>query len=68
MITIADALIFALLAGIAGLLRKDRYRLDLLEEENDELWDLVGELIDAHNEVAEGLGNIYNATAQQDKE
>jgi hypothetical protein len=68
MITIADALIFALLAGIAVLLWKDRYRLEMLEEENDELWDMLGDLADAHNEVAEGLGNIYNAAAQQNKD
>ena len=64
MITIADALIFAMLAGIAGFLWFDRGRVELLEEEVDELWDnfsTLGEVVD-HN--ANTLKAVVDASTE----
>jgi hypothetical protein len=64
MITIADALIFAMLAGIAGFLWFDRGRVELLEEENDELWDEIARLGEVVDNNAHALKAVVDASTE----
>jgi len=62
MISIADAIILAGLVGLLGFLWHERYRVELLEEENEELWDNFSEMVDQINEVQKEIENIKNGT------
>jgi len=64
MITIADALIFALLTGVAVFMWIDRGRLEMLEEEVDDLWEDQSEFIDAHNNLAQKVKEMEDGSPE----
>jgi hypothetical protein len=64
MITIADALIFALLTGVAVFMWIDRGRLEMLEEEVDDLWEDQSEFIDAHNNLAQKVKEMEEGSPE----
>lgn len=61
MITIADALIFAGLVGIAVFMWYERNHLAFLEQENDELWDNLSQLADEVEELKEAVNGTQDA-------
>jgi hypothetical protein len=65
MITIADALIFAMLAGVATFLWIDRYRVEVLEDEVDELWDEIARMGEVVDNNAHALKAVVDAATEE---
>lgn len=63
MISIADAIILAGLVGLLGFLWHERFRMEMLEEENEELWDNFSMMVDHINQVQEEVENIKNGNS-----
>jgi hypothetical protein len=66
MISIADAIILAGLLGLLGFLWHEKFRMESLEEENDELWDQFAMMVQHITEVEDKVENIKNGTTDSE--
>lgn len=66
MISISDAIILAGLLGLLGFLWHEKYRMEMLEEENDDLWDNFSTMVDHIRQLEEEVGNIKNGDKAED--
>lgn len=66
MISIADAIILAGLLGLLGFLWHERYRMEMLEEENDELWDQFSMMVQHITEVEDQVEELKNGDKAED--
>ncbi len=66
MISIADAVILAGLIGLLGFLWHERYRMEMLEEENDELWDQFAMMVQHITEVEDKIKGKSNGTSDSE--
>jgi hypothetical protein len=66
MISIADAIILAGLVGLLGFLWHEKFRMEMLEQENDDLWEDMSTMIDHIRQVEEKVEGLKNGNETQD--
>jgi hypothetical protein len=66
LISIADAIILAGLIGLLGFLWHEKYRMEMLEEENEELWENFSMMVDHINQVQAEVENIKNGNSDSE--
>jgi hypothetical protein len=66
MISIESAIILASPKDLLGFLWHEKYRMEMLEEENDDLWDNFSTMVDHIRQLEEEVRNIKNGDEAED--